>query len=349
MNPFLQLGLVVAVFVFAAGNLAAEVTRVKIIPRDTDPAIGAEFNQPNTAYVDRGIVVEGDPRLPAVRRELLVFLPGTSGSGDRGGEGLCELAARLGYHAVSLTYPTAVAAAQVCANDPDPTAFESFRWALIEGGRSPHITVSRTESIEHRLIRLLQRLQALRPREAWGQFLQADGTLRWESIAVSGHSQGGGHAALIALRHRVARVICTGAPKDYSRALDAPAAWYTRESATPKSRFFTFNHVADRQGCNWPQQLRNLAALGLTALGAPVDVSKSSPPYGASRVLFTTFPATNDSREAHSSVIASKDASRLEPVWRYLLTAATPEGTERDSAPASKNRARSRSSRPEWN
>jgi pimeloyl-ACP methyl ester carboxylesterase len=302
-------------------SLRAEVTRVKILPHDTDPAIGSEFNQPNTAYVERGILVDRDPKMPTARHELLVFLPGTSGSGDRGGEGLCELAARLGYHAVSLTYPTAVAAAQVCANDPDPTAFELFRWALIEGGRSPHITVSRADSIEHRLIRLLQRLQQLRPREAWGQFLQADGTLRWEAIAVSGHSQGGGHAALIALRHRVARVICTGAPKDYSRVLDAPAAWYAQASATPKSRFFTFNHVADRQGCNWEQQLRNVAALGLTRLGAPVDVSQSVPPYGGSRVLFTTFPDTRDSREAHGSVITSRDAVRLEPIWRYLLTA----------------------------
>mgnify|MGYP003351818380 CR=1 FL=1 len=316
--------------------LRSEVTRVKILPRDTDPAIGSEFNQPNTAYVERGIVVDRDQKLPAVRHELLVFLPGTSGSGDRGGEGLCELAARLGYHAVSLTYPTAVAAAQVCANDPDPKAFELFRWALIEGGRSPHITVARAESIEHRLSRLLQRLQQLRPREAWSQFLQADGTLRWESIAFAGHSQGGGHAALIALRHRVARVICTGAPKDYSRALDAPAAWYGYASATPKSRFFTLNHVADRQGCSWEQQLRNLRALGLHALGEPIDVSQSSPPFGQSRILFTTFPATKDSREAHSSVISSREAVRLEPVWRYLLTAAIPDADERGSDAAPK-------------
>lgn len=321
-----QIWTALALSVAATANVEAEVTRVKIVPRDTDPAIGTEFNQPNTAYVDRGIVVDQDPKLPADRHELLVFLPGTSGNGDRGGEGLCDLAARLGYHAVSLTYPTAMAAAQVCANDPDPAAFELFRSALIEGGRSPHITVSRADSIEQRLIRLLQRLQQLRPREAWGQFLRADGTLRWESIAWSGHSQGGGHAALIALRHRVARVICTGAPKDYSRAMDAPAAWYTHASATPKSRFFTFNHVGDRQGCNWAQQLRNVTALGLKALGEPVDVSRTQPPYGHSRILFTTFPVTSDSREAHSSVISSRDADRLEPIWRYMLTAATSEG-----------------------
>lgn len=307
-------------------DLGAEVTRVKIVPRDSDPAIGTAFNQPHTAYVDRSVVVDHSPNLPPDRHELLVFLPGTSGNGDRGGEGLCALAARLGYHAVSLTYPTAVAAAQVCADDPDPAAFEQFRWTLIEGGRSRHITISRADSIEHRLMALLRRLHELRPDEAWNQFWREDGTLRWESIAWSGHSQGGGHAALIALKHRVARVICTGAPKDYSRARKGPAAWYSLPSATPKSRFFTFNHVADRQGCTWEQQQRNLAALGLTLLGEAVDVSRSAPPFGHSRILITSFPVTNDSREAHSSVIASRDAERLEPVWRYLLTAATSDG-----------------------
>jgi len=58
--------------------------------------------------------------------------------------------------------------------------------ALIVGGKSPHLDVSRADSIENRLIKLLLYLRQNRPTEGWDQFLTADGGLRWESIAVAG-------------------------------------------------------------------------------------------------------------------------------------------------------------------
>ena len=74
---------------------------------------------------------------------------------------------------------------------------------------------------------------------------------------MAGQSQGGGHAALLGIKHPVARVICFGAPKDFSLALTAPAAWLRLDSATPKSAFFAFNHDQDRQGCSPAQQAEN--------------------------------------------------------------------------------------------
>ena len=142
--------------------------------------------------------------------------------------------------------------------------------AIIQGGQSKHITISTADSIENRL-QNARLSEARRPREQWGQFLNQDGTIRWEAIAVAGQSQGGGHAALIAIKHRVARAICTGAPKDFSKRLNAPAAWYGDESATPKACFFTFNHRQDIKGCTPEQLLQTLAALGFDAFGAPVD------------------------------------------------------------------------------
>jgi hypothetical protein len=113
-------------------------------------------------------------------------------------------------------YPNDVAAAEACWDKPDPDAFALFRWALIEGGSNAYISVPRSESIENRTIKLIQYLQREHPNQNWGQFV-VNGQVAWEKVAVAGQSQGGGHAAIIATRYLVARVLCFGAPKDYSR------------------------------------------------------------------------------------------------------------------------------------
>jgi hypothetical protein len=221
---------------------------------------------------------------------------------------------------IILMYHDAIPAA-ICRNDSDPTAFEKFRMAIIEGGTMEHISVSRADSIENRLIRLLLLLNRLRPREQWKQFLTDDEQIRWNTIAVSGHSQGGGHAALIGIKHQVARAICTGAPKDYSIALNRPAAWLFTEPATPRSRFFTFNHRQDRQGCEPEQQMENVRAMKLDLLGPPVGVDETPEPYRHSRILTTNYPGKPlASGEAHVSVMNPRLASVFLKVWTYMLT-----------------------------
>ena len=79
--------------------------------------------------------------------------------------------------------------------------------AIISGGETQWVTVSRTESIENRLIKLLMYLKKTRPRERWDQFLSSSGDINWEMVAVGGQSQGGGHAALLRIKHRMARVM----------------------------------------------------------------------------------------------------------------------------------------------
>lgn len=302
----------------------AALNGIQIRPGATDPAITA-FD-PHTIYVNREIVMSHQPGLPADRHELLLFIPGTHRPGTpRGGIGpsaFLEIAANQGYHVINLIYPDEISAATVCNNDRDPSAFELFRMAIITGGSSRHLTISRTDSIENRLIKLLLSLKRMRPKEHWEQFLDDSGGIRWESIAVAGQSQGGGHAALIAIKHRVARVICTGAPKDYSHALNRPAAWYSEASATPKDRFFAFNHLQDRAGnCSLEQQMENLRALGLDRFGAPANVDTEKPPYRHARIFTTNYPGTKiQPMDAHVSVISVKNADVFKDVWRYMLT-----------------------------
>lgn len=299
-----------------------------IRPSTTDAAI-KEFDDPHWVYVNRDIVVKHDTQLPADRHELLLWIPGTRppnmpepepGKVVRGGSHeFCKLAATLGYHVISLSYPNSISASS-CNKEPEPGAFEEFRMAIIQGGATKHITVSKTDCIENRLVKLLRLLMEKRAREEWPQFLNDDGSIKWERIAVAGQSQGGGHAALIGIHHKVTRVLCFGAPKDFSVALQAPAAWYLKESATPKDRFFTFNHEQDRQGCTPAQQIENLRALKLDQFGEPVKVEDSTAPYSKCRILMTNHPGTKvDSLTAHGTMISGRNRELFDKVWRYML------------------------------
>lgn len=288
----------------------------KVQPSLTDKAI-KEFDDPHLVYFNKSV---------KPRNELLIFLPGTNGK--PGGTNLfCQTAADLGYHTVAIAYPTDIPAARV-RDEKDPDAFEKFRLEIIEGrDLSTFVSVNRTNSIENRLIRLLEHLGKADSGGNWGQFL-SNGKINWSKIAVSGHSQGGGHAGLIAVKHRVARAVMTGAPKDFDRSRNAPAAWY-KKPATPVSGFFTLNHELDRQGCNYEQQLEICKAMGLMKLGGPVSVDKEKAPYKKSRVLVTNFDGSpKESVQAHSSVIGDRITPKdkdgkpvFRAVWEYMLTA----------------------------
>lgn len=306
-----------------------DVVSFSVKPSVADPRVKT-FDEPNWFYVERDIVVGHDKDLPGDRHQLLLWLVGTGGFGHSA-QGFANLSAKLGYHVITLMYPDDVPAA-MCANDDDPKSFEKFRMAIIEGGDASYqrgrkeLSIDRAESVESRTIALLKYLQEKRPLEDWGQFLNADHKIKWDKVAIAGHSQGAGHAALIGIKHRVARVICFGGPKDYSKNFDAPAAWYSEKSATPKGRFFAFNHHQDPKGCTPEQLLMNLKALGLDGSAAEVDQDHS--PFHHAHVLFTSYPVlTVDGQDsegakiAHASVINTKNAERLKDVWTYMLTA----------------------------
>ena len=86
----------------------------------------------------------------------------------------------------------------------------------------------------NRIVKLLAHLEANHPGEGWGTFLEGAAP-RWESIAVAGHSQGGGHAANIGRLHGVARVIMF----DWTDVvpLVGAAPWLSKPKVTPADRF----------------------------------------------------------------------------------------------------------------
>jgi hypothetical protein len=290
----------------------ADFTKVSVKPSLTDAAI-TSFDSDHTVFIDPN---------STKRNEMVLYLPGTNGK-TTNTDGFCGTAAKLGFHVINLMYPDDIPAT-VARNDSDPNAFRDFRLEIIEGGdRSKHLEVDRTNSIENRLIKLLGYLHKNRPGEKWDQFLRGS-ELAWDRIVVSGGSQGAGHACLIALRHKVARAVLFGGPKDFSRALSKPAAWYTKGETSPE-RFYTFNHKQDAQGCDYDEQRTICKLLGI-APEADVDTAKR--PFGGAHALFTDYPGgALVSVRAHASVIGDgaspkmPDGSyRFAPVWEYMLT-----------------------------
>jgi hypothetical protein len=301
-----------------AADMVSIVPDETVLPSETDPQIHT-FDNPQAVYCPPGVP----------KGQLFVLLTGTTGKQPFAMR-LSKNAAMLGFHVIQPMYPDDIPAS-MCRNDKDPDAFATFRWAIIAGGMSPHLpnAIPYSESIENRTIKLLAYLEHKHPNQHWGQFLQG-GAIAWEKVALGGMSQGGGHAALIATTHRVARVLCFGAPKDYSVYWKAPANWYSK-SITPPTRYFSFNNVHDQQGCDYPQQLEILKTLGITQAGGMADVDRDAPPFHHAHALFTSWPGTQekiDSISAHTSVIrdnlfGSDGRPLFRSVWIHMLTAST--------------------------
>ena len=317
----------------ACGAARAAIEIASIEPDATDAAIDAASGPHRTFLGAAG----------ASRGELLVYLPGT-GATTSDQDAFGRLAASVGYHVLFLMYPTGISAAEVCQQDPDPSCFENFRRELLYGEDfSAHIRVDRANAIANRLQRAVDWLAGHRAGEGWGQF-RSDRGLAWEKIALAGHSQGGGHAQLLAKDHVVARLIVLGSPKDYSTRYSRAAPWLA-PGKTPPGRMFALVHAQDEQACSFEQLLANLE---LSGLSSRADIDASSPPYDHAHALTTNAPGGKvDSAMAHLGLVfdfalpRKQGKNLLEAAWRYMLTEDIDPAARRGAtSPAASNEKR---------
>lgn len=266
----------------------------------------------------------GDPR-----GELLVFFPGTGGRPDQYEE-LISHVASLGYHAIGLSYRNEESVnLQVCPRSPDPSCHGTARFEILLGWDvSPLVDVSVADSAVVRLTRLLGDLHDADPAAGWDAYL-VDGAPDWPSIAVSGHSQGGGHAFFLASHVEVARAVPV-AWVDVHRGELAP--WITSAPmATPAERIFFLEHPEDGIPLHLRREIRSF--VGLDAFGPEVVVEESAPPYGGTHQLFTVSPPAPGAPEPrpgagfHNAPVVDEYLGRTptgEPVlldaWTHLFT-----------------------------
>jgi hypothetical protein len=279
-----------------------------------------------------------DPSVESNHR-LFVFMPATR-EVPATYQRIGEEAARLGYHAIGLMYRNDVKLADVCPKvgrrpqfGPNGLAdcYLKARTQTISGGITvpggdtlpgPRVVnVSPVDGIENRLTKLLVHLDEQHPNEGWRSFLDR-ASPRWERIAVGGHSQGGGQAAVIAKYWRVDRVVMFSAVPD-SVGFEAPR-WLSTH-LTPSNRYFGLAHNSD----GFLKPIRaGWALLGMGESSA-VPPELDAPPYGGTQILVTRLEPRIGGYEhtpAHHSTASDKytrldahGAPVLLDAWRYLM------------------------------
>jgi Thrombospondin type 3 repeat len=322
-----------------------------IAPNVTDPAIDPA----------RGNHFGWLPRDPARRNEkLLVFMPG-GGANNYPQEWakLGEEGARIGYHTVVLAYrnEAPIAATSACGSTELPPASppncaRNARQEILDGSdSSPVVSVSRADSIEHRLTKLLEYLAAASGHadEGWSRFLDTSGAQpapNWPEITVSGQSLGAGEAMLIAMLHPVHRVAA------FAGFTDARHGWITLDGApTPSQKFFALIHRRDNfysRTCYAYQALVLAPTCPLPGFddrndtANPLLAEHRSPPYDGAHVLVTNLePAsltvvtdpyhTSTTRDGWTPL--DEEGRPLQAsAWRYVLGTDTDgDGVDHDA------------------
>jgi hypothetical protein len=291
-----------------------------IAPQATDPAIdwvpavNPQFNH-HFVWLDPDQKPNG---------KLFVFMAGTGGR-PRGYQLVQQEAARLGYRVIGLMYKNNVAVVDVCTGSPDPECSGNVRLEIIDGtDRSGFVDVNQANSIDNRLTKLLLYLDVQYPNEEWSRFLK-DGEPRWSRIAVGGHSQGAGQAALIGKIRNVKRVVMFSGPPD-ARIPGETDAWVSIGN-TPAAKYFALFHVRDHFA---PGIRPNLAALDMERFGDPVMAETSESPYSGTHILVTDLepqggyatPNPHQSSAVDTRTPLGPDGTPLlRDAWRYLLGA----------------------------
>ncbi len=208
--------------------------------------------------------------------KLVVYLHGAGVPTTCGGTGHNAFLASRGFHVISPCYVAGYGIA-ICGNDIGGCRREAFDGI----DHSSVIQVGPPDSIETRVVRMLQRLQTLNPKGDWQWFIE-NGKPRWNAIVISGISHGGSSAGLVAFYRPVSRAVMLSGP------LDANQPWLALPPVTPIERFWGFTHTGD------PQHPGHLTAFATMMVpGVPRSIDDAGTPWGGSHRLYTSAPTAD--------------------------------------------------------
>lgn len=250
-------------------------------------------------------LAELDTSVPLQNR-LVVYLHGAGQQQTCASAAHGAVLAKMGFHVIQPCYVSDYGIGN-CDDDIGGCRLEAFEGV----DHHPFITIAPPDSIETRVVKMLEHLQSLHPGGDW-QFFIVDGEPRWSSIVISGISHGASTSGVIGMHRPVERAVMLSGP------LDSGQAWLKGAPVTPIARFYGFTHTDDSQHAG---HLGSFADLALP--GEPVVVDGAAPPYMDSHRLVTSA-ATGDghsSTQAGGSSPKDGDLYVFEPVWRAMYGA----------------------------
>jgi hypothetical protein len=262
-------------------------------PDEADPdaklALGLEHAQLDTTVTPVG--------------KLVVYLHGAGQPGTCGSKSHGAMLASLGFHVVHPCYVSDYGVGN-CGDDIGGCRLEAFE------GVDHHdlIDIAPPDSIETRVVKALEFLQAQHPGGDWQFFIDA-GKPRWSHIIISGISHGASSSGVIGMVRNVDRAVMLSGP------LDSGQAWLEWTPMTPIDRFYGFTHTGDEQH---PGHLESFADMQLP--GEPFVVDGAGPPYDDSHRLVSSAPTGDGhgSTQAGGSSPKDGDAYVFLPVWKTM-------------------------------
>lgn len=278
---------------------------------DTDPNISWELYRHYTFF---------NPDCTP-RNTLLLHIVGTHDN-PQSTQLYPAIAANNGYHVLSVKYPNDISGQTACASSTDVDCHLKFRKEIIEGvDYSPEVSVDSINCIENRLLRLIQYMNTNYPTQGWGQYVSGN-TILWDKIAVSGHSQGGGHAAVLGIDHNLVRVLTFASPNDWSTLYNQAAPFTSATHVTPDSAYYCFNALYDGLA-PFNRQYTIAVNLGINNFGDTVNVEYNDCPFQGSHNLYTDRDInglTNHGLVVYDNHVPIENGKPIyEDVWKYML------------------------------
>ncbi len=303
--------LLLFILIFSQNLILASVRKESVSPSHTDSQIKTFISDSHRIYFNLQ---------SQQRNQLLVYLPASFDEANSS-NAFCTIAAASGYRVISLTYPGTDKMYSTCEHSTDPPCYENFHREIAEGKNySSWIQVDSTEGIFYRLKSLLIYLNKKYPQEGWLDYLTSSLDINHGRIIWSGHSDGAGHAAVIAKYYAVLRAICFSGPKDFSLHYYLPPIWmHTGSWKTDKKNIYTFSHISDE----YLFQKEIWDSLGLMKYGVPVNIDQVPYPYQQSHQLVTAYNVAIGDR--HGCTVQDQRTPILQGVplfeaaWKYLL------------------------------
>jgi hypothetical protein len=213
------------------------------------PSTGAGANEDQYALRPAG----------TARGVLLVFMNGSGGTPSGGiatpDSSLFSVARDAGLHVLAVSYRSADAVGVLCVGKDacfGPTRATILTGTFQAGAAASLSDMAVHEGVYARVANALATLADKDPSGGWSAFLDRPSladpgkAIRWASVIPSGHSQGGGHAALLGKMQAVERVVMLSSPCD--AVAGTPATWLTKDGSfatDPSTRFFGIGAPGD--------------------------------------------------------------------------------------------------------